>query len=197
MTFTGPAVTGGLTLGDGSYTFNLDGHTYSLSGSSDAFRMGLNSGESGRLSLVNGTLLTDSAIIGNAAVTNHGLFLNDASHFVATGTVRLGVNGTGGLVVRNGATLIADGLVTGGNAGSEGSLIVQGTATIKLGTFGSSGTSDVFVIDGGQLNTGSVFMAGSGSTSSVGIGPNSQWNVQNGSIATGSGAATIDVQGGA
>ncbi|MBX3416449.1 MAG: PEP-CTERM sorting domain-containing protein [Pirellulaceae bacterium] len=201
VTFTAPAATRNLFIGNGAYSFNLGGHTYSLFDTSlpASLVMGRAAGETGSLTLFNGTLTPDSASVGNSSGSSSTLILGAGSRLNASGTSDIGSNGTGLIHVRNGAVFDSDFLRIGFNETGNGQLHVDGAnavANIDGARFGFRGQSLVLVENGGTLNTSGLSTASNvGSFSQISILAGSTWNLRNGALNSGSGTSQIDIRG--
>lgn len=116
----------------------------------------------GRLSLDSGTLRAVHASIGDDFTSSGGSQLtvrNGGSHFEASGSVRIGGDGSGGfLSVQTGGTAITGAVILGGLEESV-ARVDGGGATWQTGNFQIFGfNTKLFVLDGGHLTSGTVLV---------------------------------------
>lgn len=204
ITFNAPAATRGLRIGDGNYSFNLGGHTYSLINNSQQatpFAMGLASGETGSLSLVDGALTTNIAALAIEAGTNSTLSLGAGSRFLVSQHINVGLNGTGSLFVNDGAEFVAGNLIVAHQQTSTGTLGINGpsaTVSASSGSFGIAGDAQIRISNGGTLNTSGIISVAQTATSSSSLqieDSASIWNLNDASLFSGSGNALFQILG--
>jgi fibronectin-binding autotransporter adhesin len=90
----------------------------------------------------------------------------DGGNLSATGTVAIGIDGTGSLAVTNGGTVTDTTTVIGQNPGSNGTVTVDGPGS----TLTSSGTTNV-----GEAGAGTLNITDGGTVTSEGEQPLAQW----------------------
>lgn len=204
VTFNAPAITRGLRIGDGIYSFNLGGNTYSLINNSQfvtPFAMGLANGETGSLSLVDGTFTTNIAAFAIESGTNSTLSLGAGSRFLVGQQINVGLNGTGSLFVNNGAEFVAGNLIVAHEQSSAGTLGINGpSATVfaSSASFGIDGDAQIRISNGGTLNSfgTNTIAQTTTSTSSLQLEDSASiWNLSNASLFSGSGNAQFQILG--
>lgn len=184
------SVDGTLTTQDTWLGYNLDGSGIVTlnSGSSWTNTGGMVVGEVGQgvINVSGGALNTAGVQLGGGAPDNMGtgtINLNaSASHWTATGRVSVGNYGEGHVVIENGASAEATGLLVGHHAGSTGTVTIDGTDSewVHSGVvyIGNEGQGTLTVSDGGLLSGTDGYVAtenGSAGSTALITGAGSTW----------------------
>jgi T5SS/PEP-CTERM-associated repeat protein len=189
-----------LNVDNGNVTFDLNGNSYTGT-SSICIEVGRFSGQTGRLTILDGTLGVDTAgdnvwVGANAGAT--GFLTIGSGGQVGTAAIRpivvLGSSGSGTLTIQNDGKLFATSLVLGDGSGSSGTATITGPqASVDLSaslSVASGGTGSLTVSTGASLTSSSSAAIGTaaGFTGTVTVtGAGSQW--------TQTGAMTVATSG--
>lgn len=158
ITFAGDAASSQINLTGGDVTFDLNGHTYALSGGNPLF---LGSGTTPKLTVTDGTMTGSGlAYLGYTASTSAILTFAGADSNASFTNVMLGNSGTGTLNVESGATGSSAIVYMGFSANSPGNKINITDGGTWSGTtlyvaYGSGSSADVLVSGTGSSWTGS------------------------------------------
>jgi T5SS/PEP-CTERM-associated repeat protein len=191
VNFTAPTQNGSLEVFSYHHVFQMNGQTYTLTGATSpaavpgALQLGLELRPGGmgnaRLDILNGTLITQERVfVGNLPGSTGTLYLSNATWNNAPTLTSVGYRGNGSLVVDNSQVSVTA-VANGSQAGSTGSVMVNGSGSNFSSTFlrlGDQGGSGALNVTGGghvlnQVNTlignnvagqGSVTVSGAGST---------------------------------
>jgi T5SS/PEP-CTERM-associated repeat protein len=144
-----------LTMYDGNVTFSMTGHTLNVTG--DIFApysvlFGGIAGENGRVTILNGTVISKSVGIATSPAANGTLTVSTGGHWdTVNHSTSVGINAVGGLNVINGGTYATGDL----NVGSMvGSVSVSGIGSaLSMTSLWMSGSSTA-TISGGATATG-------------------------------------------
>ena len=185
VSFTADATNQGLRVSDDRVTFDLNGHVYTTSDANVAMQLGTVSGDSGRLSVMDGIVIlpfqsdlqiaSTSGGSGLLAVAAGGLVIGSPDLFV-------GLNGNGTLNIFDNGDLIASNATLGLNSNVTGTATITGAGSSLLADqllVGSNGIGVLNVIGGGRVDsTDGIIGDAVGSSGTVTVsGANSRWQM--------------------
>jgi T5SS/PEP-CTERM-associated repeat protein len=207
VSFTGGVTNVELLIENGNVTFDLGGQTYTGS-ATFPIQVGSQSGQTGRLTVLEGTVAVNTAgRVVEVGGFGTGFLTVDTGGQVGTAgnrpSMRIGDEGTGTLTVQSDGQVFGTSFDVGYIAGSSGTVTVTGpqasldaTNTIYVGR---AGTGTMTVSGGAEVASTSNATIGNdaGSSGTVTItGAGSEWT-QSGTMTVGSsGVGTLNVQSG-
>lgn len=185
VSFTSSLSNQGVLVQNDIVTFDLSGTSYNLTGLTSptrALTVGQFSGDTGNLTLLNGTVTTVDLGIGVASSSSGTLNISTGASVNNTGSSYIGENGNAALNIDNGGSLVNSGAFVGDQAGSVGVVTVDGSGSawtqsnfLRVGSLGSGeltitngatveniGTFDTY-IGSAAGSTGRVIVDGAGS----------------------------------
>jgi outer membrane autotransporter protein len=207
---------GAIGTGTGTGFVEIDNSTWNANNVTGTAQIGVGSGGTGTLNILNGsTVQTSNRLnVGAGGFNGNGTMLIDNSTFtllpqtagVQANTTEIGRdNGTGVLTIQNGSTVVLNGLLQLGTrqTGGDGTMIVQGAGTTLTATsaftVGQNGAGHFRLLDQAVVSTGSFTSAGaiSGDTVIDNATLNITKNGVNSAVRLGLRAtATMDIQNG-
>ncbi len=218
VTFGAAVTLNALDAENGNVTLDLGGFTHTLTSGAASF-IGEVAGQTGRLTLRDGTLAVDTSgdnvIIGHTAGST-GFLTVTTGGILGTAALRpdlvIGDVGTGTLAVNDNGQVFGNLVVVGAFSGSAGTVTITGPNAVMSDTgitVGDSGTGTVTVSNGGTLTTtgnallaadlgtdGTVTVSGAGSSWSVfattiGSAGDGTLTVSSGGLVTSTGTVTL------
>src|SRR5258706_717530 len=166
-----------VTVGNGNVKFALSGQTYSLT----SLSIGDTDGQTGRMTLSNGTIISGFTNVGINPADTGFLTISTNSALTVNNNMLIGYQGTGTLTVQNGGDVISGGSSIGSVATAFGTATVSGAGSTwtNNGQFiiADGGTGSLSVTNGGVVTAASGlsplignFAGSEGSLSVSGIG---------------------------
>jgi T5SS/PEP-CTERM-associated repeat protein len=200
-----------LSVDRGNVTFDLDGLVYTTTNQIGVV-VGTKVGETGRLTLTNGTLAVDTGTADNihlgTAVDSSGFLTVATGGQIGSAAVRpnifVGLVGNGTLTVQNDAKVFTNVFILASNPGATATVNLNGPqaridAVNQTATIGDDGTATMTVSNGADFvsTSSGIIAANSGSTGTLTItGAGSRWAQGLGLTVGGAGVGTLNVQSG-
>ena len=194
---------------NGNVTLDLGGFTHTLMSGNASF-IGQVAGQTGRLTLTDGTLAVDTTgdnvNVGNFAGST-GFLTISTGGILGTAALRpdltVGNNGTGALTVNDNGRIDGAALNVGNGAGVTGTATITGPNAVgdfsSATTIGNGGTGTLSVLNGGTLATALTAVLGDdlgadGTATVSGIG--SSWTIGANTAIGSTGDGTLTISGG-
>ncbi len=206
--FVGTTTNFALDISNGKVTFDLNGNTYTTT-STLGMDIGDTTNQTGRLTITDGTLTTDSALddirlgttptaIGYLTVSTGGTLGSPGF-----GDIFIGSSGSGFFTIKNGGDANTRFTVIGSSSGSTGTATVTGIGSIwsltSTMTIGNSGNGTLNIFGGGSVSTTSFATIANvaSSTSKVQVsGTDSTWSLNSNLNVGGFGNGSLTISSG-